>query len=264
MSVSTAGSDLGADRWLAADRMANWARARVVGIERASAGTVLRLRLDAVPDLLPGQYYLVRLAVAGPPGAVEQAYSLCSSPWPPSADVEIAVREVPGGRVSPILTRKVEVGDLLQVRGPFGFLTWTERDGGPVGLIGAGSGVAPLASIVRFAGARRLDTPMTLLHSSRNRATALLGDELDQCRRLRPSFRLVNAFTRDPDDPSVRYHRRVDVDMLAEVFLAVAPPAKGPSIYYVAGPGDMVFAVRAMLGALGVSDDAIYSEDHSS
>ena len=261
MSLRALGSSLAGDRWLAADRMAIWEQALVVGVARGAAGTVLRLRLDEVPDVLPGQYYLVRLAVDVPPGVAEQAYSHCSSPYPPSGELEVAVREVPSGRVSPVLARQVEVGDLLQVRGPFGILTWTERDGGPVGLVGAGTGAAPLVAIVRYAGARGLDVPMTMLCSSRDPTTALLGDELEALSRDMGWFRLVRAVTRGAAR-STRYHRRIDADMLAEVFEA-APRARRPSLYYVAGPGDMVIAVRAMLGSLGVADDRIYGEDHA-
>nr|MDA8358851.1 hypothetical protein [Actinomycetota bacterium] len=56
------------DRWLAADRARMWEDAEVVGVERRAAAALLRLRLVEVPDLLPGQYYLVRLAVDAPPG----------------------------------------------------------------------------------------------------------------------------------------------------------------------------------------------------
>lgn len=262
MSVGVLGSGLTSDRWLAADRLAMWEQARVVGVERGDSGTVLRLRLGEVPDVLPGQYYLVRLAVEAPPRVVEQAYSLCSSPYPPSAEVEIAVREVPGGRASPVLARQVEVGDLLQVRGPFGFLTWTERDGGPIGLIGAGSGVAPLTAIVRYAAARELAVPMTLLSSSRDRRSALLGEPLEAFARQRAWFTFTRTVTRGSADPTSTYDRRIDADMLAEVFTA-APRERRPHIYYVAGTGDMVIAVRELLGSLGVADSAIYSEDHA-
>lgn len=57
-------------------------------------------------------------------------------------------------------------------------------------------------------------------------------------------------------DTSAIYHRRIDADMLAEVFES-APPARQPALYYVAGAGEMVIAVRAVLGALGVADDRI-------
>jgi len=262
MSVDELGSDLTSDRWLAADRLAMWEHARVVGVERGASETVLRLRLGEVPDVHPGQYYLVRLAVDTPPGVVEQAYSLCSSSYPPSPEVEIAVRGVPGGRASPVLARQVEVGDLLQVRGPFGFLTWTERDGGPLGLIGAGSGVAPLTAIVRYAAARGLTVPMTLLSSSRDRRSALLREPLEELARDRAWFTLTSTVTRNPADLTSPYRRRIDADMLTEVFTA-APRERRPRIYYVAGPGDMVIAVRALIGSLGVADGAIYSEDHA-
>jgi ferredoxin-NADP reductase len=131
-----------------------------------------------------------------------------------------------------------------------------------VGLIGAGTGVAPLVAIVRYAAAHRLDVPMTLFCSSRDRTTALLGDELEALCRDVAWFRFVRTFSRNLHDPSARYHRRIDADMLAEVFEAV-PHRWRPRLYYVAGPGDMVIAVRALLGSLGVADDRICSEDHA-
>ena len=262
MTTRTVVSEASNGRWLAADRMAMWEEVKVTGVERTLSGTMLRLRLDEVPDLLPGQYYLVRLTVDAPPGVAEQAYSLCSSPYPPSTEVEIAVREVPGGRVSPLLARQVEVGDLLQVRGPFGFLTWTEQDGGPLGLVGVGTGVAPLVSIVRYAAARQLAVPMTLLCSSRDRTTALLLDELEALDRELPWFKVVWTYTRCPHDQRAGYRRRIDTSMLAEVFETHEHALRSTS-YYVAGPGNMVIFTRSMLGSLGVSDDAIYSEDHA-
>ena len=262
MTSSVLSSGTASERWLAVDRARMWEKAEIVGVDRRPAATRLRLRLAEAPEVLAGQYYLVRMAVDASPGVVEQAYSLCSSPYPPGPEVEIAVRDVPGGRASPLLARLVEVGDLLQVRGPYGFLTWTEADGGPVGLIGAGTGVAPLAAIVRYAAARRLEVPMTLLCASRDPTTALLGEELEELDRRLPWFRLVRTYTRSPHDRSARYHRRIDADMLAEVFEASAHALR-PITYYVAGPGDMVITTRAMLGSLGVADEVIYSEDHA-
>ena len=260
MTSSVLESGTASERWLAVDRARMWEKAEIVGVDRRAAATRLRLRLAEAPEVLAGQYYLIRLAVDAPPGVVEQAYSLCSSP--PGPEVEIAVRDVPDGRASRVLARQVEVGDLLQVRGPYGFLTWTEADGGPVGLVGAGTGVAPLAAIVRYAAARRLEVPMTLLCSSRDRTTALLGDELEELDRRLPWFRLVRTYTRSTQDRSARYRRRIDADMLAEVFEA-SEDALRPITYYVAGPGDMVITTRAMLGSLGVADEVIYSEDHA-
>ncbi|MGH9169535.1 MAG: ferredoxin--NADP reductase [Acidimicrobiales bacterium] len=256
------GSDTDQARWLAADQAAMWEVASVVAVGRGAASTTLRLRLAEPPDVLPGQYYLVRLAIEAPPFVIEQAYSLCSSPYPPSAEIEIVVRPVPGGRASTTLARRVEPGDRLQMRGPFGFLTWTESDGGPVGLVGAGSGVAPLASIVGYAAARHLEVPMTLLCSSRDRGTVLLGEQLRELNHRHDWLTVVHTFTRSPHDPSAAHHRRIDLDMLAEV-MARTKGRIGEGPFYVAGPADMVSSVRGALGDLGVPDAAIYSEDHA-
>jgi len=164
--VTQTASDVPSDRWLAADQAALWEAARVVAVCRDPSATTLRLHLPETPVVLPGQYYLVqtrhrRSTRRRPTGVLALLVGLPIRP-----EIEITVREVEGGRASPLLARRVQVDDVLAVRGPFGFLTWTEQDGGPVALIGAGSGVAPLVSIVRYAAARGIETPMTMLCST--------------------------------------------------------------------------------------------------
>ena len=250
-------------RWLAPDPGGLWEVAEVVGVEPETAeATTLRLALPETPDLLPGQYYLVRLATPAHAGAVQQAFSVSSSPYPPSPTVDITVREVSGGRVSPHLAREVRVGDQLHVYGPYGFLTWTEDDGGPLMLIGAGSGVAPLVSIVRYAAARGASMPMVLLCSSRDRSRVLFRAALEGLERQAPWLSVVHTFTRSPKDGFARYHRRVDAPMINEI---AHTAALGPDdmSYLVAGPAAMVGAVREALSSVGVPDARVSSENHA-
>lgn len=250
------------ERWLAPGQATTWELARVVTAWRQDAATTLRLRLPSAPDVLPGQYYLVRMAIGVPPFAVEQAYSLSSSPYPDSDEVEITVCAVAGGRASPLLAHEVEPGDLLQVRGPYGFLTWTEQDGGPLLLVGGGSGVAPLVSIARYAAARGVEVPMTLLCSSRDRDSALLRRAIEELADRHRWFDVVHTFTRSPWDPYARYHRRIDGSMLADM-LAGSGAGVPDASCYVAGPGDMVLSVTSALGELGIAASSIFSEDHA-
>lgn len=263
-SIAAPPAPAGKRRFLAPDRGRSWDEARVTAIApESTSGTTLRLALPEVPELQAGQYYLLRLATPSPPGVVEQAYSVSSSPHPPSAEIEITVREVTGGRISPLLAHHVRVGDLLHVRGPFGFLTWSEEDGGPLLLLGAGSGVAPLMSIVRYAAARGATTPMTVLCSSRDRSTVLFRQPLEKLDRAEPWLSVVHTFTRDSDDSYPRYHRRIDAVMIAEVTAASFGSARADVTYLVAGPPDMVAAVRRALSELGVPDARMASEDHA-
>ncbi|MEO9180831.1 MAG: FAD-binding oxidoreductase, partial [Acidimicrobiales bacterium] len=152
-----------AQRWLAADHAREWDVATVTDVRHEGAdATTLRLELPQAASFVAGQYYLVRLCISTGPGTVEQAYSLSSSPWPLSPFIELTVRSVPGGRVSPVLARQVEVFDQLHLRGPFGSLTWDETNEDAVVMIGAGSGVAPFMSIVRSASLRGSTVPMAL------------------------------------------------------------------------------------------------------
>jgi len=258
-------------RWLAPDPGGLWEVADVVGVEPETVeSTTLRLTLPEVPELLPGQYYLVRLATRAHAGvgagAVQQAFSVSSSPYPPTRTVAITVREVPGGRVSPHLAHKVRVGDQLHLHGPYGFLTWTEEDGGPLVLIGAGSGVAPLMSIVRYAVARKASVPMVLLCSSRDRSRVLFRAALEELDQRTPWLSVVHTFTRNPGDELARYHRRVDATMIDEVIhsLALSPGDRTANVsYLVAGSAGMVGAVRTAMRTLGVADGSVASENHA-
>jgi len=128
---------------------------------------------------------------------------------------------------------------------------------------GAGSGIAPLISIVRYAAARGATTPMTLLCSSRDRSTVLFRQPFEELDRSQPWLSVVHTFTRDSADPYPRFHRRIDAAMIDEVTVTSFGSARGDATYLVAGPPDMVTTAHHVLAELGVSDTRISSEDHA-
>jgi ferredoxin-NADP reductase len=263
MSLAAQFAPAGHRRFVAPDRGRLRDEARVNAVSPESTSTaVLRLALAYVPELRAGQYLLVRLATASPPGVVEQAYSVSSSPYAPGAAIEIAVREVAGGRVSPLLAHHVQVGDLPQARRPFGLLTGSEGDGGPVLLLGAGSAVAPLVAIVRYGPARGATKPMTGLWSGRDPSTAVFRQPVEKLDRLEPWLSAVHTFTRGSGDSHPRYHRRIAAAMIDEVTATSFGPARADVTYLVAGPPGVVAAVRRPRAELGVPDARTASEDH--
>ncbi|MGW3031941.1 ferredoxin reductase [Streptomyces sp. NPDC001178] len=121
----------------------------------------------AVPDWeghLPGQHLMLRLTA--PDGYVAQRhYSLASAPDDPG-HIELTLDHVEGGEVSGWFHTVAEPGDQVEVRGPLsGFFAWPGDR--PALLLGAGSGVVPLMSMVRHHRARGLDVPLRLLVSAR-------------------------------------------------------------------------------------------------
>ena len=228
----------------------------VAVIDETPDAVTLRLRIGAATGFLPGQYYNVRLAVPGRPRPVQRAYSVGSSPAPDPSVIDLGIREVPGGLLSPLLVG-LRVGERLPVRGPYGHFTWDGADSGPVLLVGAGSGMVPLMSMVRHAAQRGRRDPVVLVCSATTYAHAFYRDELSALAARHSWLRVVHCITRDPGEQRAHYHRRVDDVVLSESLEGI-----GPSAAYLCGPPVMVEATAAALVGLGVAPGAIWTEKY--
>jgi ferredoxin-NADP reductase len=118
----------------------------------------LRVRLDAY---VAGQHVDVRLTA--PDGyQAQRSYSIASAPG--AKDIELAIERLEDGEVSPFFHEVARPGDTIEVRGPIGgHFIWRAEDGGPILLIGGGSGVVPLMAIVREWSATEPKTPVLLV-----------------------------------------------------------------------------------------------------
>src|SRR5205085_3038465 len=115
-----------------------------------------------------GQHVDVRLTAEDGYEA-QRSYSIASAPE--DAQLVLTVERLEDGEVSPYLAEVLRPGDELELRGPIGgFFVWEESLGGPLVLIGGGSGVVPLRSMLRHWAAGRREVPVSLLYSSRSLA----------------------------------------------------------------------------------------------
>src|SRR5690606_34554845 len=113
---------------------------------------------------LPGQHLDIRLTAEDGYQA-QRSYSISSAP--DGERVEITVERLDDGEVSPYLVDVLQPGDKLELRGPIGgYFTWDVADGGPLFLVGGGSGVAPLMAMVRHRANMGSHVPTRLLVSS--------------------------------------------------------------------------------------------------
>lgn len=110
-------------------------------------------------------------------------------------------------------------------------------------MIGASSGVAPMASTMRFASARQSTVPMALLCSNRERASVLLREPLEELDRHEDRVSVTHTFTRSPWDPSAGYHRHIDAPMIDDVIEELTLRSPAPQSVLVAGGSEMVTAV---------------------
>jgi ferredoxin-NADP reductase len=229
------------------------AKARQIIVETSRVKSLL-LDVAGWPGHLPGQHVDVRLT--GEDGyQAQRSYSIVS----PAEDtwVALTVERVENGEVSPYLVDEIRPGDQFELRGPIGgYFVWTVAMGGPLCLIAAGSGIAPLMAMLRHRDRQSAGVPSALLYSARSAEDVIYGKELAAMARRDPALRVVGALTRKQPDGWTGYRRRVDKPMLAE---ACFPPGRTPRIY-VCGPTPFVEDVSSFLVELGHDASMIKTE----
>ncbi|MQY30126.1 ferredoxin reductase [Nocardia aurantia] len=145
---------------------ADFRPATLIGV-RPETATMSTFRF-AVPDWpghAPGQHVMVRLTAADGYTA-QRHYSLASTPGD-AGYIELTVDHMPGGEVSGHLHTVAKPGDTVEIKGPLGgFFAWPGDR--PALLLGGGSGVVPLMSMLRHHREARLRVPLRLVVSVRS------------------------------------------------------------------------------------------------
>lgn len=233
------------------------ARAAVLGRLTWQAGRVVEARQETprVRTLLldlpgwtghrPGQHLDIRLTAEDGYQAV-RSYSIGSPPEEPR--VALTVERLEDGEVSPYLVDEVVDGDRFEVRGPIGgYFVWTVSMGGPLFLVGGGSGVVPLLSMIRHRVYQGSDVPIRLLYSVRTPEDVIARAELEDLAGKDNGIEVFFTFTREQPPDWTGYSRRVDRSLLQEV--AWAPQEE--ALTYVCGPTTFVETVANQLVDLG-------------
>ena len=192
-----------------------------------------------------GQHVDVRLT-AEDGYMAQRSYSIASAPEDELLSITVECLE--DGEVSPYLTEELRVGDKLELRGPIGgYFVWETELGGPLLLVGGGSGVVPLRSMLRHRATAGPDVPSRLLYSARSLDDVIYREELG-------AVDVVYTLTRERPDGWTGYSRRVDADMLREVSFG------GAGLAYVCGPTRFVESVADALVGIGYAPDNVRTE----
>ena len=239
---------------LLAPRAVTWRIATVAGLvhETPQAVTIV-LDVPGWPGHVAGQHVDVRLTA--PDGyQAQRSYSIASGPE--DGRLGITVERIEDGEVSPYLAGVLEVGDEIELRGPVGaHFSWRVEDGGPLLLVGGGSGLVPLMSMLRHRAARGSDVDTRLLVSARTLGDLLYREELDEL-ASGPGLAIHRTLTRERPDGWDGFDRRVDRALLAQVGPA---PTERPHVF-VCGPTGFVEQVADALVELGHEPGAIHAE----
>jgi ferredoxin-NAD(P)+ reductase (naphthalene dioxygenase ferredoxin-specific) len=210
--------------------------------------------LDGAPFVFSaGQY--VRLAV-GAAAAPEQAraFSIASTPVEAEYDdeLEFHIRRNPDGAFSQLLGGAVAPGTSLFIEGPLGVGYFRPRHEGPLVAVGAGTGLAPMLSIVRTALANGKTDPVVLYAGFRSAGEVYGVEALDALRREYANF---SAHLVVEEGASASQRSGLVGDALLEDVADFAD-AK----VYLAGSPAMVHAVAERLFAHGLRAGDLHAD----
>ena len=231
-----------------------WRSATVIDVVQENSETrTLVLDVPAWPGHRAGQHVDVRLTAEDGYQA-ERSYSIASPPE--ESHLELTIERLDDGEVSPYLSDELRSGDKLELRGPIGgYFVWDVATGGPLLLVGGGSGIVPLMAMLRHRdaalAAAEADTRnrlrARLLYSSRRWDDVIYREELARLAEKDTTLQVTHTITRDAPAGWTGYRRRIDRAMLEEV----AWPAIEEPRVFVCGPTPLVEAVAGALVELG-------------
>jgi CDP-4-dehydro-6-deoxyglucose reductase, E3 len=224
-------------------------------------GLYLRLPVAEAFPFEAGQYIDVML-----PGGRRRSFSIASPPHD-SRLLELHVRRVAGGEFSSPLFDAGARSALLNIEGPLGQFTY--RPGtAPMLLVGGGTGIAPLLSILRHVAENGIERDMTLYWGVRSERDLYAGAVLEKLAR---DCAAAASSCAPQSGRAARAARLRYVPVLSEpspawrgargwVHEAVLEEIGDLEKYavYAAGPPAMIAAVRREFGLRGVAASRLF------
>ena len=211
---------------------------------------------------IPGQYLTLRTEINGK--AVNRAFSLCSSPVTDEL-LAVTVKKTTGGLVSTYFIDNLKAGDYLEVLPPLGNFVAKLKDYQKKHyyLIGAGSGITPLMSILKTALEVEKESRVTLLFGNRNTDSIIFKAQLDQLQAQYPDrLKIIHVLTQPESEWSGPIGRltRGKVKELLQSGIESEPLAKE---YYVCGPSAMMDEALHALKEMRVPPENTHQEHFS-
>lgn len=214
-------------------------------------------------ELLPyeaGQFLTFLLDVHGK--EIRRSYSMSSAPGVDERPA-ITIKRVANGEISRYWHDRVRAGTLLQALPPAGRFTLdSATDGSPrdIVLIGAGSGITPLFSILKQVLVQESESRVTLLYASRRERNIIFGQQLaDWQRRYPERLKIIHVLSQPTDDWTGTRGRINNFRLEQMIGKALHFPAERAR-FFLCGPFELMRTAEITLRFMGFESDQIRQE----
>jgi CDP-4-dehydro-6-deoxyglucose reductase, E3 len=227
---------------------------RVVHLSHDVAGLFLRLPAAADFSFASGQYIDILL-----PAGRRRSFSIASHPA--ARPLELHVRRVAGGAFSDGLFQSDAQGALLDIEGPLGQFVYRphgqpdEFGAPPMLLIGGGTGIAPLLSILRHVIGGGIVRDMRLFWGVRSEQDLYAQATLEALSREAASYGAALKYAPVLSEPPAAWQGLTG--WVHEAALAEPADLRSYEVY-AAGPPQMIAAIRNEYAARAISPSRLY------
>lgn len=193
---------------------------------------------------------------------VRRSYSMSSAP-----DVDaypfITVKRVPNGEISRFWIDSVQVGDIFIALPPSGRFTLPKSSGVPrdIVLIGAGSGITPLFSILKHVLSSETTDKVTLLYANRNENSTLFMEQLREWETRFPERIQVIHIHSQPSDQWHGIRGRINNTRLEQMIDGALTYSRKNARFFICGPFELMRSAEITLHYMGFGKEQVRREN---
>lgn len=211
----------------------------------------LRIETEQPLKFWAGQYVDITVPGAG----VTRSFSMAN---PPSRrnQLEFIIKIYPDGAFSSLLRDGLQPGDSVTVTGPYGTCLRNEGRDSTMVLVGGGSGMAPLLSILTNLVESGEQRPVRFFYGARTKRDLFMLDRITELGSRLNDFRFVPVLS----GPNIEPNWQGETGFVHEVVKRhmQAEGIQGEADAYSCGPPPMIDAVLPILQICGVEPENIH------
>jgi ring-1,2-phenylacetyl-CoA epoxidase subunit PaaE len=227
-------------------------------VEETPDALLIYFRTEQIHSFVPGQFLTLLVSINGT--THRRSYSIFTDPAE-LPHIGVCVKRLPGGLVSNHLLDNLREGDSLEVLPPYGnfALNPASETLTPLVLVGAGSGITPLFSMLSVALRHPSAPVIRLIYGNRSAGEVIFGKALNRLQQQYPQrLQVVHCLSRGQEEnpalEGILHAGRVDSGVLSR-FVPNTEAA-----FYLCGPEGLVQDTEAWLRGQGIAGEHIHKE----
>ena len=224
----------------------------LVGVTALTHDTrLLEVRLEQPMKFWAGQY--VELTV--PEAGVTRSYSMASTQKTPDT-LQFIIRKYADGAFSSLVDTKLQPGTAMKVKGPYGSCFRRDQRPGPMVLVGGGSGMSPLWSILQDHIESGEQRPIRFFYGARTRKDLFFLEEFASVASRLTDFEFIPVLSQATEEDAWEGETGFVHEAVERILRA--QQLDGEFDAYTCGPPPMIDAVIPTLQRLGIELEHIH------